>query len=98
MKRVALVLLLAGCSRAEPCVNTEVARMTAPDGRHDAVLFERADFKRGAATFHEESFWMLGPAGASAFDRLPPAAAPTSRAFALIVAVRSLPASRSRRS
>ena len=42
MKRVALVLLLAGCSQAEPCVNTEVVRMTAPDGRHDAVLFERS--------------------------------------------------------
>ena len=47
-----------------------------------AVLFERADFKRGAGAFHEESFWMLGPAGAAAFDRLSPASAPpASRAF-----------------
>ncbi|MDP1571600.1 MAG: alginate lyase family protein [Vicinamibacterales bacterium] len=35
-----------------------------------AVLFGRGDFKRGAGGFHEESFWMLGPAGADAFDAL----------------------------
>jgi len=38
----ALALLLAGCGEAMPCENTEVARMTSPDGRHDAVLFERS--------------------------------------------------------
>lgn len=37
----ATVLLLASCARPEVCENTEVARMTAPDGRHDAVLFKR---------------------------------------------------------
>lgn len=47
-----------------------------------AMLFARADFKRGAGAFHEESFWMLGPAGADAFDRLTAAEAPpVSRAF-----------------
>jgi len=39
---LALALLLAACGEATPCVNTEVARMTSPDGRHDAVLFERS--------------------------------------------------------
>lgn len=47
-----------------------------------AVLFDRGEFKRGAGEFHEESFWLLGPPGASAFARLPAAAAPpASRAF-----------------
>lgn len=48
-----------------------------------AVLFARGDFKRGAGGFHEESFWMLGPAGAAAFDALPEATgAPASVGFA----------------
>ena len=43
----ASLLLLAGCSDSDSgltyaCDNTEVVRMTAPDGRHDAVLFERS--------------------------------------------------------
>lgn len=47
-----------------------------------AVLFERADFKRGAGTFHEESFWMLGPDGIAAYARLAAAAEPpASRTF-----------------
>lgn len=37
------LLLAVGCEKSGgPCANTEVARMTAPDGRHDAVLFERS--------------------------------------------------------
>ena len=47
-----------------------------------AVLFGRGEFKRGAGRFHEESFWMLGPDGMAAFDRIDePAAPPVSRAF-----------------
>lgn len=47
-----------------------------------AVLFGRGDFKRRAGAFQEESFWMLGPAGAAEFDRLQmPAASAASRAF-----------------
>jgi hypothetical protein len=46
-----------------------------------AVRFGRADFKRAAGAFAEESFWLLGPAGAEAFDRLPDAAAPASTEF-----------------
>jgi len=45
-----------------------------------AVLFARGDFKRDAALFSPESFWILGPDGASAFDRLPPPSAPPASA------------------
>lgn len=48
-----------------------------------AVVFDRPDFKRGAGTFREESFWMLGPDAAAAFDRLAlPAAPAVSAGFA----------------
>jgi hypothetical protein len=47
-----------------------------------AVLFGRGDFKRSAAQFADESFWLLGPSGAGTFDGLdglvPP---PRSKAF-----------------
>jgi Heparinase II/III-like protein/Heparinase II/III N-terminus len=33
-----------------------------------AVLFERADFKAVAGTFHEEAFWLLGEEGLKRFD------------------------------
>ena len=47
-----------------------------------AVLFDRADFKRAACRFWDESFWLLGPQGADAFDRLPADDRPAdSRAF-----------------
>jgi hypothetical protein len=47
-----------------------------------AVLFANGELARGARTFHEESFWMLGPDGMAAFDRLElPVEAPASRAF-----------------
>ena len=47
-----------------------------------AVVFDRADFKRGAADFHQESFWMLGPDGAATFDRIDRSGGfPVSRAF-----------------
>lgn len=47
-----------------------------------AVLFERGDFKRDAASFPPESFWMLGPGGASVFDRLQsPSDPPRSAGF-----------------
>jgi uncharacterized heparinase superfamily protein len=36
-----------------------------------AVRFCRSDFKTTAAIFWEESFWLLGPAAAVAFDALP---------------------------
>ena len=45
-----------------------------------AVLFARPDFKRGAGMFWEESFWMLGPDAATAFDRLSVPAAPAGSA------------------
>ena len=56
----AALLLLAGCS--EPsltglCENTEVSRVTAPDGRHDAVLFERSC---GAATGFSSQVSIVG--------------------------------------
>jgi len=35
-----------------------------------AVLFERADFKAGAGTFHEEAFWLLGEEGLKRFDAI----------------------------
>jgi uncharacterized heparinase superfamily protein len=48
-----------------------------------AVVLERSEWKRTAGRFWEESFWLLGPTGAAAFDRLSAAAcAPRSRAFA----------------
>jgi hypothetical protein len=47
-----------------------------------AVLFERGDLKRGAGRFWEESFWLLGPGGLAAYEKLTAAAAdPVSRAF-----------------
>jgi hypothetical protein len=47
-----------------------------------AALFGRADFKRTAGQFADESFWLLGPAGAAAFDGIAPVAPPSqSRAF-----------------
>ncbi len=47
-----------------------------------AVLFDRSDFKRGAGSFADEAFWMLGPDAAERFDALPPAATPVrSTAF-----------------
>jgi hypothetical protein len=36
-----------------------------------AVLFNRAEFKRDAGRFWEESFWFLGPQAAAVFDALP---------------------------
>jgi hypothetical protein len=47
-----------------------------------AVIFSRGDFKRGAGAFWEESFWVLGPEAATAFDRLAVATEPpASTAF-----------------
>jgi hypothetical protein len=47
-----------------------------------AVMFGRADFKRGAGRFWDESFWLLGPDAASRFDHLPAPVAPArSKAF-----------------
>ena len=47
-----------------------------------AVLFGRGDFKRAAVQFADESFWLLGPSGATAFDGIHGAATPpASRAF-----------------
>lgn len=34
-------VLAAGCGEADLCANTEVRRLASPDGRLDAVLFER---------------------------------------------------------
>src|SRR5207237_960639 len=65
----------------------EIERQTTPDGvdfelSTGAVLFDRADFKRAACRFWDESFWLLGPQGADAFDRLPANDRPAdSRAF-----------------
>jgi hypothetical protein len=48
-----------------------------------AARLSRSDFKIAAGRFWEESFWLLGPAGLDAFDRLPAEAdAPASRAYA----------------
>ena len=48
-----------------------------------AVLFGREDFKRGAQRFYEESFWLLGPDGAAAFDNVSAPPSPLqSKAFA----------------
>jgi hypothetical protein len=41
-----------------------------------AARLARADLKQAAGRFWEESYWMLGPEGAAAFDRLPPVPAP----------------------
>lgn len=47
-----------------------------------AVRFGRADFKAAASQFWSESFWLLGPDAAAAFDTLPaPEAEPGSVAF-----------------
>jgi hypothetical protein len=47
-----------------------------------AALLGRADFKRAAGHFGDESFWLLGPDGAAAFDAIAPAAPPLqSKAF-----------------
>jgi hypothetical protein len=48
-----------------------------------AAVFAGGDFKRAAGRFWEESFWMLGPDGARAFDECPATdAPPSSQAFA----------------
>lgn len=47
-----------------------------------AVIFGRADFKRAAASFADEAFWLFGPDGGDRFDAIqgaPPAVA--SKAF-----------------
>ena len=36
-----------------------------------SVLFQRPDFKAAAGTLREETLWLLGPASAGEFDRLP---------------------------
>jgi len=47
-----------------------------------AVLFGRGDFKRGAAGFHEEAFWLLGPAAGRTFDAIESVTTPlASKAF-----------------
>jgi len=47
-----------------------------------AALFGRPDFKQSAGEFGDESFWLLGPSGATAFDAIERAAPPPrSRAF-----------------
>jgi uncharacterized heparinase superfamily protein len=47
-----------------------------------AALYARSDFKRAARRLWEESFWLLGPPGAEAFDRVPAEnQTPRSRAF-----------------
>jgi len=48
-----------------------------------AALFARGDFKRAASRFWEESFWLLGPDGLTAFDNVASATAPpASTSFA----------------
>jgi hypothetical protein len=47
-----------------------------------AVLFNRGDFKQVAGRFHEDSLWLLGPAGVEQFDAIP-AAAPRDSTRAL---------------
>lgn len=47
-----------------------------------AVRWSRPDLKAAAGRFWEESFWLLGPDGLDAFERLTPTApAPVSRGF-----------------
>jgi hypothetical protein len=47
-----------------------------------AVLFSRSDFKASATRFWDETFWLLGPESAAAFDALPEVPLPQqSRAF-----------------
>ncbi len=46
-----------------------------------AAQCARPDLKAAAGRFWEESFWLLGPAGATAFDSLPGDAPPRSAAF-----------------
>jgi heparinase II/III-like protein len=47
-----------------------------------AALFRRGEFKRGAGCFWDEAFWLLGPDGASRYDRVAePSSAPSSSAF-----------------
>jgi uncharacterized heparinase superfamily protein len=46
-----------------------------------AVLFRRPDFKTAAGFFSDESFWLLGPEGADAFETLPVAPPIQSKAF-----------------
>jgi hypothetical protein len=48
-----------------------------------AAVFGRGDFKRRAGAFAEESFWLLGPDAAIAYDSLEiPPSAPASKRFA----------------
>jgi hypothetical protein len=47
-----------------------------------AVLFKRTDMKAHAGSFSEDAFWLLGPAGVTAFETLGQASAPLgSQAF-----------------
>jgi len=47
-----------------------------------AAIFARGDFKRAAGQFWDESFWLLGPKAAAAFDAIAPTdTAPASKAF-----------------
>jgi len=46
-----------------------------------AALLGRADFKQAAGRFGDESFWLLGPAGAVAFDAIDAAPPLESKAF-----------------
>lgn len=46
-----------------------------------AARFERGDHKAVAGTFAPESFWLLGPEGAAAFDALPAQPPPRAAAF-----------------
>ena len=47
-----------------------------------AVMFGRADFKRAASRFFDETFWLLGPDAADRFDAIPNASsAVASKAF-----------------
>lgn len=41
MKHASLILLASLGACSDTCVNTEVSRLTAPNGRFDAVLFQR---------------------------------------------------------
>ena len=46
-----------------------------------ATRFARGDFKSAAGEFWDESFWLLGPGGAAAFDALAGATPAQSQAF-----------------
>jgi hypothetical protein len=46
-----------------------------------AVVFSRADFRFAAGRFWEDAFWVLGPDGEEAFERVAPQAPPTAVAL-----------------